>query len=338
MELNKHSVEQLNELLSLPKKVVITMHIRPDGDAMGSSLGWGRFLSLLGHQVTVISPTDIDFYLMWLAGAEEILTFPKNKETAEKAIKDAELVFCLDYSALKRVVPADEAISLSSAKKILIDHHLDPEPVFDLDFHSVKASSTSELVFHLIEALRKTDLIDAPAAECLYTGIMTDTGSFQYSNTTAEVHRIAAELMKSGVDAGKIHSLIYNNYSENRLRFLGYCLDQKMKVIPEYNTAYIIISAAEIRKFHLKGGDTEGLVNYNLTMKDINFGVLIKEADGLVKFSFRSLGKFPCNEFAAHFGGGGHHNASGGMSKESLEETEKKFLALLPAYKDALNY
>lgn len=318
--------------------IVIITHPNPDGDAMGSSLGLCLTLRKLGKNVKVVVPNAFDQYLSWLEGSGDVMDASTKSAEVATLFAEADLIFCLDFNALRRVNDLEHVIRSSPAERVLIDHHLDPEDFAQYNFHVAGLSSTAELVYRLLVQLGHAPLMDKGIAENLYVGLMTDTGSFRFSTTTPEVHLIAAELLCMGIDVGHIHNLIYDNFGEKRTRFLGFMLYKKLKVLPEYHTAYMCISRAEGARFDLQPGDTEGLVNYALSLKGIHFGVLLKASDKGTKLSFRSIGKFPCNEFASHFGGGGHHNASGGRVDLSLEATEEKFLQLLPQYKEALDY
>lgn len=331
-------VEKLESLLSENPKILITTHRKPDGDAMGSSLGLWHFLRGRGLDPRIVSPTDFDHFLSWMPGAETVVDAIARPHEARNLAKEADLIFCLDFSGLNRLDNYAKPVEEAEGFKVMVDHHIDPEPVFDMSFHQEGLSSTAEIVYRLIVAMGGKAEINQDIAACLYTGLMTDTGSFRFPSTTPEVHRIAAELLETGIDIGFIHNVVYDNFNPERLRFLGYVLSERMTVIPDLHTSYMVISKADMEKYNLSPGDTEGLVNYNLSMRGIHFGVLMKEGDGKVKMSFRSQGSFPCNKFAANFGGGGHHNASGGRSFESLKETEKKFLGLLHQYKDLLDY
>jgi phosphoesterase RecJ-like protein len=332
------SVARLARRLENCGPIVITTHPNPDGDAMGSSLALWRVLKKMGKTATVVVPNAYDQYLSWLDGSSEVIDASTKQADAIALFAAADLIFCLDYNALRRVGELEAMIRSSSAEFVLIDHHLDPEDFAHYNFHVAGLSSTAELVYRLLLQLGTAPLIDKAVAENIYVGLMTDTGSFRFSTTTPEVHLIAADLLQAGIDVGHIHNLIYDNFGEKRTRFLGFMLYKKLKVLPEYNTAYMAVSRAEGARFDLGPGDTEGLVNYCLSLKGINFGVLLKASDRGTKLSFRSIGKFPCNEFASHFGGGGHYNASGGKVDLNIEATEEKFLQLLEQYKDALNY
>lgn len=333
------SIVALEALLTSPKKIVITTHHKPDADALGSSLGLAAYLTKKGHQSVVITPSDYPSFLNWMHGNSEVMVYDpkKNDEQAQKLIKNADVIFCLDFALLARAHELGNYIAQAQASKVHIDHHLEPEDFADISFSDTSAAATCELVYDIIKALGDGALIDKKIAECLYAGIMTDTGSFRHSSTSQRVHLIAAEILGLGVDITRIHRLVYDSYSEMRLRFIGYALKDKLKVIREYRTAYFAISAAELKEYDSKTGDTEGLVNYALSIEGILFAAIIIERNDAVKFSFRSVGDFSVNEFARkHFNGGGHANAAGGVSDVNLEETVKKFEALLPLYKDQL--
>lgn len=317
---------------------MITTHSNPDGDAIGSSVALALVLRKMGKEVTVIVPNAFDQYLAWLPGTAEVVDAALKPAEAAELVKAADLIFCLDFSALRRCGEVETYIKASEAEIVLIDHHLDPEDFAQYNFHVAGLSSTAELVYRLILQMGVGALMDKDIAQNIYVGLMTDTGSFRFSTTTVEVHLIAAALLATGIEVGSIHNLIYDNFGENRARFLGFMLYKKLKVLPEYRTAYMSVSRSEGARFDLQPGDTEGLVNYCLSIKGINFGVLLKASDRGTKLSFRSIGQFPCNEFAAHFNGGGHYNASGGKVDLNIEETEAKFLKHLEQYKNALNY
>lgn len=318
--------------------IVITTHPNPDGDAMGSSIALQRMLKKMGKEATVVVPNAFDHYLSWLEGASDVVVASAKAAEAASLIAAADLIFCLDYNALRRVGELEPLIANAQAARVLIDHHLDPEDFAQYNFHVAGLSSTAELVYRLFLQMGLGPLMDKSIAENIYVGLMTDTGSFRFNTTTTEVHLIAADLLQLGIDVGQIHNLIYDNFGEKRIRFLGFMLYKKLKVLPEFHTAYLAVSRSEGARFDLQPGDTEGLVNYALSLKGINFGVLLKASDKGTKLSFRSIGKFACNEFAAHFNGGGHYNASGGRIDLNLDATEAKFLELLPQYKDALDY
>lgn len=332
-------LESLKAALSGPKKIIITTHFKPDADALGSSLGMANYLLKKGHQVQVITPSDYPTFLYWMKGNDDVMVYSKEVEDEVRTrINQADIVLTLDFSTLSRIDDMGEMVRNSPAYKINIDHHLDPENFADFTLWNTKAAATCELCFELIEALGDKSLIDPDIADCLYAGIMTDTGNFRHGNTTQNVHEVIARLIQLGADNTKVASKIYDGNSLNRLRFMGYALSEKLTVIPEYHTAYFAITAEELERFESQTGDTEGLVNYALSVKGIVFAAMFTDRKQAVKMSFRSVGEFPANEIAAKFfNGGGHRNAAGGKSDETLEETVEKFISIIPDYKDLLD-
>ncbi|MFA0962172.1 bifunctional oligoribonuclease/PAP phosphatase NrnA [Roseivirga sp. BDSF3-8] len=332
------NLASFKEFLSVPQKVVITTHHKPDADALGSSLGLAAFLKKKGHSVTVITPTDYPRFLHWMKGNDEVIVFNEgNEQQSASLIEEATAIFCLDFSNLHRINELGELVRNASATKVLIDHHEEPEDFADFSKWDKKAAATAELIYMLIRDMEETDLLDPDIADCLYAGIMTDTGSFKHPNTTRNVHIITADLMEYGADVSKVSKLIYDTNSLDRVRFIGYALNEKLTVLPEYRTAYFAISAEELKRFNSKTGDTEGLVNYALGIEGITLAAVIIDRTEAVKMSFRSVGDFSVNKFArAHFEGGGHKNAAGGKSDDSLEKTVEKFESLLDDYKDQL--
>lgn len=331
--------EAFKELLNSPKKIVIVTHHKPDADALGSSLGLWGFLKKKNHQVTVITPTDYPQFLHWMSGNDQVLIFNEgNQEESAKLLEQAEVVFCLDFSSLHRINELGEMVRESPSVKVLIDHHLDPEDFAHYSFWSSQAAATAEIIYEMIVDLGEQHLVDSSIAEALYAGIMTDTGSFRHSNTTQNVHKIAANLIEHGADTHKVSRLIYDSNTLERVRFTGFALSERLVVLEEFNTAYIAISAKDLARFNSKTGDTEGLVNYALSIKGIVLAALIIDRSEVIKISFRSIGDFPANQLAQeHFEGGGHKNAAGGKSSLSLTETVDKFVKLLPAYRTKLN-
>jgi phosphoesterase RecJ-like protein len=328
---------EVGQYLSQPRNIVITTHYRPDGDAMGSSLGLYNYLVQKGHSVQVITPNAYPDFLKWLPGNDHVMQFESDPEAAARRIGEAELVFCLDFNHLDRLETMASAVREASAKRILIDHHLDPEPVFTYPFSYPSACSTCELVFQFIEALGDLSLIHQPVAECLYTGIMTDTQQFRLPTVTPLVHAVVAHLMRAGAQNYRIYERVYESNTADRLRLLGYCLKDKLVVLPEFRSAYIALSQAEMDAYHFRPGDTEGVVNYALSVEGTVMAAFFSERDGVIKISFRSRAGFSVKDLASgHFEGGGHRNASGGQSRLSLEATVRKFLDLLPDYRDEL--
>ncbi|MBN8703307.1 MAG: bifunctional oligoribonuclease/PAP phosphatase NrnA [Bacteroidetes bacterium] len=332
------TLQQLKKTLSKKQTITIFTHWSPDGDAMGSSLGLYNYLKLGKHTIRVITPNDYPDYLHWIPGNSNVLDFQKEEKKALAHIQKSDIIFCLDFNHYYRLEDKLGAIA-SKAKglKVLIDHHEQPTIAADYVLHNVHSSSTCELVYDFICSLGGKKAITKNIANCLYTGIMTDTGSFKFPSTKAKTHRVIADLIEAGAENSKNNSLIHDNYTYDRLKLLGYSLYEKLNVMPEIHTAYLGLTQKEQDKFNFKKGDTEGLVNYALSIKEIKFSVFFTERDGKVKMSFRSKGAFDVNKFARkHFDGGGHKNASGASSKLSLKQTIDKFLKALPDYKTEL--
>lgn len=328
----------LTDLLTKPQKIVITTHHKPDGDAMGSSLGLYNYLIQQGHHARVIAPTDYPDFLSWLPGNENVIIYTEHREEAAALIADAKLIFCLDFNALSRINDMGELVGESSAYKIMIDHHLEPADFDDYRHWDINACATAQLVYDfIVNELHHKELVNKDVATCLYTGIMTDSASFRLPNTTSTVHRIVADLIDAGAVNWRIHELVYNSASENRLRFLGHCLANCLEVLPEFNTAIIAVNKHDLERFDVETGDTEGVVNYALSMASIRLAAFIVERSDRVKLSLRSKGEFPANEICKkYFNGGGHRNAAGGHSEDSLEQVIQQFKQILPEYKKLL--
>lgn len=331
-------LSELKELLQEPKKIVITTHHKPDADALGSSLAMCGYLRKKGHDVKVISPSDYPNFLKWMNGEKEVIVFDSEQRFyAEQLVQQADLIFCLDFPVLGRIHELGEYIDKAKAKKILVDHHLEPESFADIVFSDISAAATCVLVYKIIIGLGDKQLLDTCIGECIYAGIMTDTGSFRHPGTNKEVHLIIADLINLAVDISTIHRLIYDNNSENKLRFLGHALLNKLTIIPEARTSYIAITKEELACYDSQTGDTEGLVNLALSVENVVFAAVIIDRADAVRLSFRSKGEFSANEFARkHFQGGGHKNAAGGKSELNLEDTVQKFTEATMMYKDEL--
>ena len=335
----KQQVQEIKALFNSPKKVVITTHINPDGDALGSSLGLCHFLRMQGHDARIVSPTNYPDFLKWLPGNDYILHYPIAKARSQQLVNEADIVFCLDFNNLTRIGELGHYIHQCGAKKIVIDHHQQPDDFADILISDTAASSTSELIYVLMEEWEGLKYLNQNIAVCLYTGILTDTGAFQYPATTSRVHDITSNLIAKGVQVNDVYQRIYNSFTENRLRLFGYCITEKMKVFPELKTAYIALTQDDLVKFNVQSGDTEGLVNFPLKIADINFSTLISDRTEIIKLSFRSKGSFDVNQFSrSHFSGGGHVNASGGGLKLKLDEVIEKFEITIPTYKNQLDY
>jgi phosphoesterase RecJ-like protein len=325
-------LELFKHRLSSPQKVVITTHHKPDADALGSSLGMANYLKKKGHDVTVITPSDYPSFLHWMKGNEHVLNFENaaHRDTAIKKVLEADTLFCLDFSCLKRLHDLASFVSKSKAYKVNIDHHQDPKDFADFQYISTKAAATCELVYDLIVALGDQYYIDKDIADCLYAGIMTDTGGFRHPNTTKNVHLITAELIGLGADNTRIARKIYDTNSVNRLKFLGFAITRRLTILEDLKTAYFAISKKDLKKYHSQTGDTEGLVNYALSLDGIKIAALFTEREDGIKISFRSTEEIAINKFANdYFDGGGHKNAAGGKSELSLKETTAKFEQLI---------
>ncbi|TSD64033.1 bifunctional oligoribonuclease/PAP phosphatase NrnA [Inquilinus sp. KBS0705] len=328
----------LTGLLGQPQKIVITTHHKPDGDAMGSSLGLYNYLIQQGHHAKVIAPTDYPEFLNWMPGNEEVIIYTENTELSARLIAEAAIVFCLDFNSLSRINEMGELVRESKAYKVMIDHHLEPEDFDDYRHWDINACAAAQLVYDfIVNQLQHKELINADVATCLYTGIMTDSASFRLPKTTAAVHRMVADLIDAGAVNWRIHELIYSSSSENRLKFLGHCLANCLEVLPEYNTAIIAVNKADLDRFDVNTGDTEGIVNYALSIASVRLAAFIVERSDKVKLSLRSKGEFPANDICKkYFSGGGHRNAAGGVSTEPLDSTVNKFKSILPEYKTLL--
>ena len=336
--MNKDDINSIKTLLSSPKAIVIIPHKNPDGDAVGSTLGLYHYLKQYKHQVTIIAPNDYPDFLKWMPEEPSILKYDIQKKECDTFIENADLIFTLDFNSLGRIGHMEEIVSNSEATKIMIDHHQQPDDYAKYMYSDVSMSSTCEMVFNFIEMLDAVDKINSDIATCLYTGIMTDTGSFRFPSTTSATHRIVGQLIQKGANNSEIHNNIYDTNSYARLQLLGKALSN-LKVIPEYRTAYITLTQEELNTFDFKKGDTEGFVNYGLSLKGIIFAAIFIEShqDEIIKISLRSKGDFSVNELSrTHFHGGGHTNAAGGRSDLNMKETIEKFISILPNYKQDL--
>jgi len=337
--MEEQQIAALKDLLKTALKIVIVPHRNPDGDAMGSTLALCHFLDLKGHNPIVIAPNDYPDFLKWLPGNEAVLQYESDAHICVEKIHSADLIFTLDFNDLGRAGKEfGDEIANSSATKIMIDHHQQPDNYAKFMYSDTSISSTCEMVYNFIDFLGDTQLIDQQIATCLYTGIMTDTGSFRFPATTSRTHEIAGVLMQRGANHSEIHNKVFDTNSYDRTQLLS-CALNNMKVLEDYRTAYTTLSQEELDRYNFKKGDTEGFVNYGLSIKGIIMAVIFIEnsQEHIIKISFRSKGDFSVNEFArAHFNGGGHTNAAGGRSELSLEATVEKFISILPQYKQQL--
>jgi phosphoesterase RecJ-like protein len=329
--MKKEDIQSVALLLSTPKKIAIIPHRSPDGDAMGSTLAMYHFLLKLNHEPVVIAPNEFPEFLAWMPGSENVVIYEKDREKGTKMLQEAQLIFVLDFNAFHRTGEMEQVLSKLDAPFIMIDHHEKPDSFALVTYSDTSFGSTCEMVFNFISFLDKKQLVDKTIATCIYTGILTDSGSFRFPKTTGTTHRIIADLIDLGAENTKIPALLFDNNSYDSLRLLGRALEN-MRIFPEFKTSYITLSQNELDTFNYVKGDTEGIVNYGLTIKGVVFAAIFIEHkdENIIKISFRSQGDFDVNQFARdHFNGGGHINAAGGKSYLSMRETVIKFEKLI---------
>lgn len=331
-------IQEIFPLLTEPKNIAITMHQKPDADAMGSALGLYHFLNQFGHNVLVISPTNWARWLDWMPGVDKVLDYELHRAKADEFLNNTGWLFCLDFNHFGRTKLMAPKLKSLTCKKMLIDHHQEPDTVsFDYGISSTAKSSTCEMIYDLIVDSGHRDKINNFISECLYAGVSADTGSFRFSTTHASVHHMVASLKEQGLEHTKVHEALYDNFLENRLRFLGHVLSNRMEILYEYNTALVYITRTDLLKYEIKTGDTEGLVNYPLSIQGVKLVGFVVDRDEERKWSFRSKGKFDCNTFARkYFDGGGHFNAAGGSDKDAIEKTVLKFKQAISENKQLL--
>lgn len=335
--INNDWITEINELLSTQRKIVLTMHFNPDGDSLGSSLALQQFLHDKGHVVNVIAPNAPAAHYLWLPGARDMTLYSEEKEKATTLLLNAEIIFTLDFNELSRVGEMQDALKAAEATLIMIDHHPNPEPYTKYLFSEPSVSSASELCYEFMCAISKETLFKKSIAECIFTGIMTDTGLFQHNSNNPSTFRTVANLLECGINKDEIKYKTFDTNSEDRLRLMGFCLSERMTILPEYNMGYIYLTLDDLKRFNFKKGDHEGFVNYPLSVNGVRFSALIIEQKDLVKVSTRSKGEFDVNLLMRkHFNGGGHRNASGGRTFTSLHETILKLKSILPEYKAEL--
>ena len=334
MKNNKFSI--LKKLLFEKKNIVILPHSNPDGDAVGSCLALMELLKLYGHKTTVISPNHPPDFLKWVPGFNEIVYYDNNEDLSRTEIENADLIFTLDFNNLSRIGELEKIVIISNATIVMIDHHQNPENYADLIFSDPEISSTCELLYKIILKLGYEKNINSKISSCLYLGIMTDTGSFQYPNVTSETHKIVSKLIDHNINQSEIYNKVYNNSSTSKLKVLGIALNNLI-IIKELKTTYMFLTREDLKMCNFKKGDSEGIVNYGLTLKNIIFSVIFIEDiehENKIKISFRSHGSFSCNEFAKkYFNGGGHTNAAGGFHKGPINEVINKFTKSINNYK-----
>ena len=335
--INSDWIAEIKELLSSPKKIVLTIHFNPDGDSLGSSLALQQYLKKYRHDVVVIAPNTPPEHYLWMPGAEDIILFSDDKEKTTELVHSADVIFTLDYNELARVGELESVLREANATFIMIDHHPDPESFTKYLFSDPSVSSASELTFEFIQSMNGESKMEKGVAECLFTGIMTDTGLFNHNSNNPHTYRVVADLLETGIDKDEIKYRIFDTNSVDRLRLMGHSLSERMVIHQEFSMGYIYLTLEDLKRFNFKKGDHDGFVNYPLTVHGIRFSALIIEQEGFVKVSMRSKGDFDVNKFMRdHFNGGGHKNAAGGRSFDSLEQTLKNIENLLPQYKEEL--
>ena len=331
---------QLSQLISASQNIIITCHQSPDGDAIGSSLAWAAYLGSLGKEVTIIVPDLFPDFLLWLPNTEKIVRYDKHREKCDMLLKIADLIFCLDYNTPSRVDEMQQALLDTQAKRVLIDHHLNPDVPTVLTISHPEACSTCEIVFRIVWQMGAFDNLDKHFAVPVYCGMMTDTGGFTFASSRPEIFYIISLLLTKHINKDKIYRNVYHNYSENRLRLMGYVLYEKLVYLPEYNASYYTISKEELRRFRFLKGDAEGLVNIPQQIKGLRLSISLREdteRDRLVWVSLRSVDDFPCNQMAEQFfNGGGHLNASGGRLNCTIDEAVETVKRAIIAFADLL--
>lgn len=337
--MNQQIIVNIRDRILQSASIVIVTHTNPDGDAIGSSLGLYHFLRSFHPKanVCVIVPNEFPSFLKWMPGVEDVMIFQSSEDASLKVLANADLCFCLDFNSLKRTDKLSPHLEGSDVFKILIDHHPQPENTYDLMISCTQSSSTSELIYDLIHAMSGNGGLNKDVASCLYVGIMTDTGSFSYSCRRPDTYLAVAELIRQGIDSELIHRKVYDTYSENRMRLLGYCLSERLTVLKDFRTAYIYLTSDDLAHFDHQNGDTEGVVNYALSIEGIVLAVLFTQKEDKIRLSMRSKGEFSVNDLARkHFNGGGHRNASGGDSFSSMKDTLAFFETILNDYQSEL--
>ncbi|NNC86782.1 MAG: bifunctional oligoribonuclease/PAP phosphatase NrnA [Bacteroidia bacterium] len=335
-KIEQNKIEELKAMLSGSKKILITSHARPDGDAVGSSLAWYSYLKNEGHNVSAVVPDAFPDFFNWMESSADILKADAEGTKVQQLMVEADIIFCLDYNDPVRFGSLGNKILSVNAKKVLIDHHLNPVEFSDIEFSYPQYAATAEIIFDILTGLNAK--VSKGMAEAMYTGIMTDTGSFRFPSTTAHTHNIISSLISAGAIHNEIYDLVYDNYSLDRMKFVGHCLLNKLEVFAEHHFAVIKVDKDELAQFNHQPGDSEGIVNEALAIKGVSVAALFTERENMIRISFRSKGNFSVKEIAQeHFGGGGHQNAAGGKSTDTLEKAVQKFIELMPQYSKNIN-
>lgn len=335
--MNISEINKIKSLLSKKKDIVIIPHKNPDGDAIGASTGLMNYLNKFNHNVQIISPNKFPDFLRWMDPNNHINIFSEEENCIQKII-NADIIFTLDFNNLVRISSMKDHVKKSNATIIMIDHHENPSDYADFMYSVPEMSSTCEMIYHFIDKLGDKDKIDKNISKSLYAGIMTDTGSFKFPSTTHVTHKVVSNLLKTGISHSEIHNQIYDNNKFERVQLLSYALSN-ITIVENLNTCYMYLSQKDLDRFNYEKGDTEGIVNYGLSIKNIKFAVIFMEnsKENVIRISLRSRGSFDVNEFSKNiFGGGGHKNAAGAISKKTLKQTIEYFLESLMNYKELL--
>jgi phosphoesterase RecJ-like protein len=331
--------DKYSRQLQSVQRIVVLSHKNPDGDALGAGLGLVEYYKEKGKDIFMVVPNDLPSFLHWMPGMDQVIVAFHQLKKAKSVIESADIIIMVDFNHIDRLDQLADIVNAQEKPKILIDHHPNPTVSADLIMSNTQASSTAELVYRILYFENGMEHLPQNVAECLFVGIMTDTGSFSYNSSNPETFEVVAGLLRSKINKEAITNRVYNNFSQDRMRFLGYMLYEKMKIIPEYKTAYIVLSKQDLLRFNHQPGDTEGFVNYPLSIEGVVFSAIFIEKDDITKCSFRSIGSFPANLVASkYFNGGGHRNAAGGSSKENLDKAVEQFISVVPEFKAQLLY
>lgn len=335
--INQDSVERFAKWIDRAEKIIIVTHVSPDGDAVGSSLGLWHFLRKRGKDVSIIVPNAFPEFLKWMPGASDIMIYDKSKEASDRMLMEADVICCLDFNHPKRVAEMENTLLASQARKILIDHHIEPADFCNIVISHPKMPSTAELVLRLICAMGCWGEVTSELAECIYTGMMTDTGGFTYNSNEPELYFLISQLLTKGIDKDKIYRRVFNSQTEGRMRLMGYVLNEKMTILPDFATAIITLKRDELAKFVYQKGDTEGFVNMPLSIRGIKLSIFLREDEDMVKVSTRSVGELPCNDIVKkYFGGGGHKNAAGGEFYGPMDKAVERLKEALVDFQEVI--
>ena len=331
-------LQSIKDAFSGRKQILLLSHYNPDGDAIGSMLALYHYLLKKGHKVAMMVPNDFPDFLKWMKGSEEVMIYFHQQKRVTEFANASDIIVSVDFNEPKRLKDATQILENSKALKILFDHHPNPHPSYSYKVFNTEVSATAELIFEYITAASDQALIDPVIAECIFTGIMSDTGCFNHNSSTPETYKLVSQLLEYEINKDNIFDNFYNNFSESRMRLMGYLLNEKMVVLPEYSTAYITLTREEQSRFHYAPGDTEGFVNLPFSIKGVQIAALFTQKKDHIRISFRSRGGIAINEtIAKHFDGGGHQYAAGGESYTDMDKAIKKFVQILAGIKSKID-